>query len=306
MSHKRNFFSTSVIRTLLAFLLLPLLLNGFQQLVSAEDDSKEKSAQITLDEILKKTGKYCKRLLDSSLYFVCAEEIKERIDYSRDALPRDQEKRLLQPIAGPNFGTKSVISGVKTNKFVYDYQLIRKNNIIEETRTLLEENGQKKNEKNTPLKTEIFDHKFVVAGPVGLLSEYWQKRHDYRIIKEDESNGKKTLVVEALPKTPFEVRHLSGKIWIKKDDFSILRIEWNQKSVENFEKIEKLARNLNSTPRITQVSEYGIEKNGIRFPSRYSVREEYINRRGKSFLRSETIVIYKDYKFFTVETGVNF
>ena len=61
---------------------------------------------------------------------------------------------------------------------------------------------------------------------------------------------------------------------------------------------------MNSKPRLTQISEYGFEKNGIRFPSRYSLREEYISRRGKPFLRSETSVIYRDYKFFTVETEV--
>jgi hypothetical protein len=47
-----------------------------------------------------------------------------------------------------------------------------------------------------------------------------------------------------------------------------------------------------------------IEKNGIRFPSRYFVKESYINpSRGKLTL-SETTVTYSDYKFFTVETEV--
>jgi hypothetical protein len=57
------------------------------------------------------------------------------------------------------------------------------------------------------------------------------------------------------------------------------------------------------TPRIVLTSDYGIEKNGIRFPSRYTVQETYA-RGVRRFQRSETTVVYDQYKFFTVETIV--
>jgi len=244
--------------------------------------------------------------LDSALHFICIEEIKERIDYSRDNLPQNYERKKFQPLAGAIQGKQQWITSIKNNKFIYDYQLIRKGGQIEKRRILLEENGKRMHEENAPLKTELFEHKYVIAGPIGLLSNFWQQRHDFRIIKEEKFSGEDTVVIEAVPKMPDEVQHLAGRVWVRKDDFSILKIEWDQKHIKNFEKIEALAKKLNSRPHISQVSEYGFEKKGIRFPSRYNVRESYVDRRGMPFLRSETTVIYKDYKFFTVETNVKY
>ena len=288
---------------ILAFLFISFI---FSQSVCTQAVSKEQPDEMMLDKILIKTAEYCQKLLNSALHFVCIEEIKERIDYSRDNLPQNYDGKKHQPLAGIVRGKQQWITSVKTNTFLYDYQLIRKGSQIEEKRILLEENGKKKHEENAPLKTELFEHKYVIAGPIGILSDFWQKHHDYRMIKEEKLKGEDAVVIEAIPSAPDKVQHLSGRVWIKKDDFSILKIEWNQKHIKNFEKIEALATKLNSKPRIIQVSEYGFEKKGIRFPNRYTVRETYVDRRGKSFLRSETIVIYKDYKFFTVETKVKY
>lgn len=278
----------------------------FSQNLCTGVTSEEIPAQVKLEKILKKTSEYCQRLLNSALHFICIEDIKERIDYSRDNLPRNYERKKLQPLAGAVQAKQQWITSIKTNRFIYDYQLIRKNGRIEERRILLEENGKKMHEENAPLKTELFEHKYVIAGPIGLLSSFWQERHDFRIIKEEKFKGEDAVIVEAIPKMPDEVQHLAGRVWVSKDDFSILKIEWDQMHIRNFEEIKALAKKLNSIPRIVQVSEYGLEKKGIRFPSRYEVREAYVDRRGKSFIRSETIVIYKDYKFFTVETNVKY
>ena len=268
--------------------------------------SEEIISQEELEKILKRTSEYCQRLLNSALHFVCIEDIKERIDYSRDNLPRNYERKKLQPLAGAVQAKQQWVTSIKNNRFIYDYQLIRKNGQIEERRILLEENGKKIHEENAPLKTELFEHKYIIAGPIGLLSSFWQERHDFRIIKDEKFKGEDAVIVEAIPKMPDEVQHLAGRVWVSKDDFSILKIEWDQIHIRNFEEIKALAKKLNSIPRIVQVSEYGIEKKGIKFPSRYSVRETYVDRRGKSFLRSETVVIYKNYKFFTVETDVKY
>ena len=42
--------------------------------------------------------------------------------------------------------------------------------------------------------------------------------------------------------------------------------------------------------------------NGVRFPSLDFTEEAYINAGGNKFVRSEARVLYRDYKFFTVET----
>jgi len=77
--------------------------------------------------------------------------------------------------------------------------------------------------------------------------------------------------------------------------------------LENFEEIDKIAEVLNIKPKITFISEFGFEKNKIRFPNKFSVEEMYIPLSGgKGSIWSQTTVIYDDYKFFTVETGVKY
>jgi hypothetical protein len=254
---------------------------------SAEEIEKTK-----IDEILEKSAEYCEKLENSSLDFTCVEEIKERIYY--------QQQFTMSHFRPTSFFYQ--------NSYVYDYQLIRKENKITERRVLIEENGKKKNEKDAELKTVFFDHKYVILGPVGLLSKNSQQDHDYKIIGEEMLKKEKVIVIEAIPKSnPVEISaHLFGKIWIKKDDFSILKIEWNQVSMGNFEKILEKAKSFNAEPQITFVSEYAFEKNGVRFPSKYYVLEEYIRPSRAKLTASETTVIYKDYKFFTVETEVKY
>jgi len=277
----------------------------FYQSVIAQNSSEEKTEQIKLTEILKKTREYCSRLKHAAFDYVCLEEISERINHSRDIV---QNILVRTPSSIPSrFETRfKTPKKIEKNKYIYDYQLIRKDYKTKECRILLEENSKKKNEKDAQLKTILFCYQKVLFGPIDLLSEYKQHYHDYKIIKEEILNGEKALVIEAIPKSSLKQRHLFGKIWVKEGDFSILKIEWNQKAIGNFQIIEEIAKRYKADPQITLISEYSIEKNGIRFPSRYFIEEAYISQKGKKFIRSETTVIYKDYKFFTVETEIKY
>jgi hypothetical protein len=238
--------------------------------------SKEQERAGNLEHILAKAAEYCQRLEQVSLHFVCTEEIEERLYYS-----------------GRFY---------KENNYTYDYQLIRKGEGIQERRTLLEENGKSRHEENAELKTHRFFHKHVIFGPIGLLSESQQQNHDYVIKKEEKIKGDRCLVIEAVPKEGVQVDHLFGKAWIRENDCSIMKIEWNQESMGNIERLEEAAKKAGAKPIITFVSEYAYEKNGIRFPSKYFVKEEYV-KRGR-YKISQTTTVYKDYKFFIVETEV--
>ncbi|MDH5385784.1 MAG: hypothetical protein OEY18_13865 [Candidatus Aminicenantes bacterium] len=267
-------------------MLLAILVIFSFAVVNAED----KDSHTDLSSLLKKAAEYCKRLEHTSLYFVCMEEVKERIYYL------NRPGRVgLRPTRFFN-----------ENKYLYDYQLIRKGSQITERRILLEENGKEKNEEDAQLKMQMFDHKYVIFGPIGLLSERWQQDHDYKIIGEKKLKDEHVLIVEATPKSSTDIDQLFGKIWIRKSDSSILKIEWNQTSMGNFDKIKEISKELNAQPDITFISEYDFEEKGIRFPSKYFVREEYVHSWLGRFRRSETTVTYKDYKFFTVETDVEF
>jgi hypothetical protein len=262
----------------------------FSTQVYTQKADSHSSGQAELETILKKCAEYCERLSNSVLFFVCKEKITEKISSRSVSMPKD-----LAPSA-------RVYTSTVKRVYVYDYQLYRKGNDIKEQRILIEENGKKKHEENAPLKTRIFRHENIVLGPIGLLSSHWQTFHDYRILKEEKFKGNKTVVIEAVLKPEYTFHHLSGKIWVRKSDFSILKIEWLQQSIRGYDRVEETAKELGAKPHLTLLAEYGFEKNGIRFPSKYSLDEDYLSRGRRRFQQSKTVVLYDDYKFFTVET----
>jgi hypothetical protein len=107
------------------------------------------------------------------------------------------------------------------------------------------------------------------------------------------------------PRVPdSEAKNLYGKAWIDSETYDILKIEWSENRVGNYDIFEKRGEKFNRKPRITMRTEFSVEKNGIRFPSTLNLEEAYLNDRGRIFVRSETNVVYKNFKFFTVEVEV--
>jgi hypothetical protein len=259
---------------------------------------------LNLAEILERCADYCDRLSGAALDFICRERVEETVaaivpGHGAVAVTAGGGETTF--VSGPR-----VLAGKKKRSvYVYDYQLVRdKQGQITETRTLTADNGQKVEEKNAPLKTQFFKYKYIVMGPIGLLSRAQQAAFDYRIVKETEIKKEPVVIIQAAPR-PFTFSDLLyGRIWVRKKDASILKIEWQPESMGNYDQIEALGKQLQMKPRLSFASEYGFEKNGIRFPSRYTVEEAYTSRTWRPLVRSKTEVDYDDYKFFTVETGV--
>lgn len=258
-------------------------------LLFGQDRPREKRQETDLRAALKKAAEYCEKLESVALNFVCLEKLEEKI---------------YNPYL--TVGLRSFRSYRRElNRYEYDYQLIRKDGRTTERRILLKENGKEKREYDARLKTKRFDYKYVIFGPLGLLSKTWQQHHDYAIIGKETIGRARTMIIEATPKEPGLVEHLNGKIWVNEEDFSIIRIEWNQASMGNFKGVEGMAKQLEATPQIQLISEYQFEKNGIRFPSQYTVKENY--KTGPRILtKSALAVTYESYKFFTVETEIKY
>jgi hypothetical protein len=246
-----------------------------------------------LPRILEKAEAYCRRLGASSLDFVCREKIDER-QYTPPL-------RLFSNTGG------TTEPGLTRVLLEYDYQLIRKGGSIEEKRVLLRENRAARNEPDAELKTKLYKHKNLVFGPGGLLSEYWQPRHAYIYLGEQKIDGQRTYVVEAAPAASPEPDLVYGKAWVRQKDFAIVKIEWDQRCLSNFDQVLAMAERIGhqAEPRMSVSCTYGVEKNGIRFPDRLAIREEYWSTRG-NYRVSETTVRYEDYRFFIVETEVKY
>jgi hypothetical protein len=255
-----------------------ILYPGFQSGNSAE---KER-----LETLLRKAGEYCARLDLVTLHFVCVEDVTEKI---------------YEP-----YRTGHVNDRFRTekNNYVYDFQMIRKG-AIEERRTLLKENGKALNVENAALKTQRFQYTNLVFGPIGLFSSAEQAHYNYSIEGEKKLWGHPVVVVRAVPSTAEASQYVWGTAWIDAADGSVLKIEWAEESLDNFAGIRAFAARLNAKPNLKFSSEFQFEKNGIRFPSRFTMnedyREAYVGRGTTNYYKSEINVSFRDYKFFTVE-----
>ena len=272
-----------------------------QEKANSPVSSPGSAQELPLSTILNRALRYCRRLENAALDFVCLEEISEKIDLSRDA-----EDEIYVPL---NRGIKTQIRVAKRkqeNTYLYDFQFTRKGELKRENRNLLEKNGKPIKEKDAPLETTVVEVHNVLFGPLGLLSENWQGYHDYQLVAEEDAHGEKVAVVDVTPKGTLSGAHGYGRVWIKEADGSVLKIEWRPESIPGLEILQERAKRYHSELAVSLITEYDFEQNGIRFPSQDYSEEAYLKPDGKKFIRSRTSVVYKDYKFFTVETDIKY
>jgi tetratricopeptide (TPR) repeat protein len=259
----------------------------------AMTDSEE-AGQALLDKVLEGAAKYCERMKGSAFHFFCSEEITDTMDLS-GPYGQIQEWRPLE--------TARTSHPVK-NTYLYEYQLIQEGEKIQETRTLLEQNGNKKNEPNARLKISGCRFEKLIFGPNAILSQSVQSQYYYKILKEETLWEEEAVVIEAIPLFYYRTRQLFGRIWISKKDFSVMKIEWIPKSIGYSHFFEQRALNLKSTPEITFFEEFQIARSGIRFPSRYFLEEAYLDKEKRKYVRQKVDAHFKDYKFFVVASEV--
>jgi hypothetical protein len=278
-------------------LLMPALVipSGF---IIPNQERMNRSAGIqTLDTILEKTADYCERVKDIALFYVYKEKVEdERYFFSNRNLLKFSEASSdeIEP------------RRMRKKTYTYDYQLIKKEKEPREKRILLEEDGKEKYEENVEFRPVKYFGKYLVYGAVGFLSRQWQPRFEYKIVGQDVVEGKKTIVIESFPKEEREENCNYGRIWVDEKDSSILKIEYDPRSIKGFE--DEMSKSPVDELRRTVVWYifYGIEKHGVRFPSQQLIQEFYVNGEGERILLEKISFNYEDYKFFVVETEVKY
>jgi hypothetical protein len=257
----------------------------------------ESSDQKTLDTILEKTGDYCERVKNMALFYVCKEKVEDERYFHR-------KKSLLNFSNSSSERLKPRRTGKK--RYTYDYQLVKKGKELKEKRILLEEDGAEKHEENVEFRPVKYFGKYVVYGPVGFLSKYWQQHFEYEIVGKDVVDGKKAIIVQSVPKIEREENCNYGRVWVDEKDFSILKIEYDPRSIKNYED-ELLLSPIGDLRKIVNWTvTYGFEKKGVRFPSQQLVQEFYVNNEGQKVLMEKISFNYDDYKFFIVEVEVKY
>ena len=269
-------------------------MNPFNLLPSSPCQSSD---QKTLDMILEKTGDYCERVKNMALFYVCKEKVEDERYFHR-------KKTLLNFSLSSSEGPKP--RRTRKKSYTYDYQLVKKGKELKEKRILLEEDGTEKHEENVEFRPVKYFGKYVVYGPVGFLSKYWQQHFKYEIAGRDVVDGKKAVIIQSTPKTEREENCNYGRVWVDEKDFSILRIEYDPRSIKNYED-ELLLSPIGDLRKIVNWTvTYGFEKNGVRFPSQQLVQELYVNNEGQKVLMEKISLNYEGYKFFIVEVEVKY
>jgi hypothetical protein len=254
---------------------------------------------VVLSEMLAKAAAYAEKLKTAAFHFICREDVSE-------------------DIFSPGDG-KAVQPATARNHWVYDYQIIARDRKIAENRVLLEKNGEKLHLAQAQLET-VFHSYFSFYMPATLLAGEKQHMYQYRLLGREMINNKSAWQIAAILRVPGSIPW--GNVWISEADGSVLKIQVNQTSIVGFEKLAQHAFEHGFMPEIATIHEYGLEKDGVRFPTRTTFLERYKPNRaadgtpsvpvgtepgGKAraaFERSRTSFEYKDHLFFSVATSV--
>lgn len=267
--------------------------------------------------VLKSAREYCRHLEQAALDFVCVEQVTEDLDPSFD---RRETRARPKPGAFSDSGTTAYqapaaagvprresffgagITAKTKNSCLYDYQFIRREGKVEEKRILLEKNGHKADAEASPPTVSSFNYSDILLAPVQLLDERCEEYYAYALLGKSRDGDTEAWLLKVTPRLTGVARYLGGTIWLSVARLSILRIEWDPSTFGNFEAVQATAAAYGAEPEVRSYTEFGIEKNGLRFPSADLTEEAYRGADGKLFVRARTSVIYKDYRFFTVET----
>ena len=288
--------------------LLPLIVFGHGGLpVAASGRLQAAPAQVPqsdLPKILKAAGDYCEIVKRMALYFVCRERISEK-------------ENVLSRGVGAARATSDELKIGKVNHrdFAYEYQIIKHRDDVQERRTLLEENGEKRHKENADLPTLRYSGRNLVFGPVGFLSRYWQTYFNYEITGWEPLDGKTAVIIRAMPKSESQDNNNHGRVWVDASTFQILRIELEPQIVQgskvDLRESNRVGREIaddtlgaNFHRQLVWTVDYGVEKKGVLFPSRQTISEFYSSDTGFKILKRAVSFEYTDYKYFTVEVDV--
>ncbi len=274
------------------------------QAPGAQAGAAPAAADVNLENILDAAGAYCRKLQSSVLDFVCRETVVEKVDSALEVQAAYARRRQTIAFSGGG-GSVWIVPRKSTIRSVYDYQCVRRDGVVTESRTLLEFNGRKKHETGAALAISSLIYHNALLGPANLFGAGNRLLYAFRVSGTERLDKRPVVRVEAAPADgAIDPLCLSGTAWVDPATGEILRIRWLQRPSERAEVFAAREKAGGGTLRLTLTTEFQAEKNGLRFPARLEIEEAYVSPRGRAFVRSTTKVEYSDFRFFTVEVDV--
>jgi TonB family protein len=280
--------------------------------------STDEDARQGTDGILSASAEYCRKLREAALFYVCEETIREITHglVSAERLaeialrPRDTTVQVTESADGQMTGwlveRPQIIERRRADRFGYscDYQMIRRFGAIEERRIVLKANGRRIADRVELLEERRYAVLAPVVSALGLLAADRQPLFHFRISGDDKVSGRAALILDAVPKLGDADGVRSAKVWLEKGSGRVLRCEIEGVPLEGYDDVLGEAVMLNIRPRFLRTHEFETEHDGLLLPDRTEVRVEYpALARNRWETKAKIDLAYKDFKFFTVETG---
>jgi VWFA-related protein len=285
----------------------------------------ENISAVELQDILNHAAEYCEKIKQSAFHFFCKEKIVEswKSLFSVPDLTRKLNSVAQKPDLIEQLGTlirrykRMKIEGdVKTvmNKYTFTYRLIKSGTEIKEERDWFSSKDNIPISRDQVIKPTVFFSEKAVFAPLTILAQERQQMYDFRLIRYDKRKGRPAVVIEAIPKNNHDQQEYSiyGKVWIDEENYSVLGIEADPRSIKGYQALKEIGERLNARLNLTLEIEFDQLHNGIRFPTKVHMLEKYkggphvLTLKGHSgWERNRTTFTYKDYQFFDVKVEVS-
>jgi len=266
-----------------------------------------------LQRILQGAADYCERLKQSAFHFYCQEKILEtRIPIS-DAESANPDIDLISQKKKADTALYQLQTKVYTNVkgYVFGYRLLKQGRQIKEERDWISSTDNIKVERDQVVQPGIFFSEKTIFAPITLLDRARQEYYDYKFIRDENYNNRHAAVIRAVPGKNEKIHSVYGYIWIDMEDFSVMKIEADPRSILGYEKLKQLAGKLRTKLYLSLVSQFDEIHDGIRFPTKVHMLEKYKGGRiisefrdQRGWERTRTEFLYSDYQFFNVQTEV--
>lgn len=260
------------------------------------------------EKVLEGSAEYCRKLAGAALDFICEETINE-VHYNF-ATEMKWAGIAVAPRGGGGAYYTSWIpqwDRQRTEKYDYtcDYLFVKKGGSVEERRIVLKDNGRKVPDRSKLLEEKRFTALNPLMASIQILDRERQPLFNFRIIGTGKAQGRKAYVIEAIPKSGNTWGVEYAKIWIDQQGYQVLRNEIRGVPLEGYDDVLKDTTQFNIKPVLTTTHTYQVEKNGVFFPARTTIRVDYPEPAtwfARTTPKLKIDMAYDKYKFFIVET----
>ena len=270
-------------------------------------------SDLEMKNILQGAADYCERLKQSAFHFYCREKILET------SIPLSEAERVEADISEGDMRRRGMSAlreirekaYTRVKGYLFGYRLIKQSDQIKEERDFISSRDEIPVNRDQVIKTTAFFSEKSIFAPITLLDRTRQDKYNFQFIRYAKHNDRQAAVLRAEPKDLVETASIFGDIWIDLEDFSVMKIEADPRSIKSYNLLENFARKLRTRLALSLEIQFDLVHEGIRFPTQVNMLEKYKGGRiiadfqgSKGWERTRVQFSYSDYQFFSVETDV--